>query len=106
MLVVHNTSGSDSWVMLNSMDREMIDSKKIITARGLISLTFRCGVKVVISVEVPQSVKFTCTRSHISGPLDSIGSECGLQPELLKAELSHSKITKYIYNELRHIWGP
>ena len=33
------------------------------TARGLISLSFRCGVKLVNTVEVPQYLKFTCSKS-------------------------------------------
>ena len=29
-----------------------------------------------------------------------------MQPELLKGEISHSEITKYIYDKLKHIWKP
>ena len=60
--------------------------------------------KIVNTVEVPRYVDFTFTRSHESGSLDKIGRECGLELELLKGEISHSEITKYNYNELRHIW--
>ena len=69
LLVAHNSSGFDSWVVLNSLIKEITDLKIIKTARGLISLSFRCGVKIVNTVEVPQYVKFTCSKSHIKGSL-------------------------------------
>ena len=42
-LVAHNSAGFDSWVALNSLGKEIIEIKLIKTARGLISLSFRCG---------------------------------------------------------------
>ena len=48
LLVAHNSSGFDSWVALNSLIKDITDLKIIKTARGLISLSFRCGFKVVI----------------------------------------------------------
>ena len=60
LLVAYNSSGFDSWVVLNSLIKEITDLKIIKTARGLISLSFRCGVKIVNTVEVPRYVKFTC----------------------------------------------
>ena len=106
LLVAHNSSGFDSWVVLNSLIKEITDLKIIKTARGLISLSFRCGVKIVNTCEVPQYVKFTCSKSHIKGSLEKIGREYGLQPELLKGEIEHSIINKNIFAELRHIWEP
>ena len=106
LLVAHNGSGFDSWVVLNSLIKDITDLKIIKTARGLISLSFRCGVKIVNTVEVPQYVKFTCSKSHIKGSLEKIGREYNLQPELLKAEIEHSVINKNNFVELRHIWEP
>ena len=106
LLVAHSGSGFDSWVVLNSLTRNITDLKIIKTARGLISLSFRCGVKIVNTVEVPQYVKFTCSKSHIKGSLNKIGKEYGLQPELLKGEIEHSVINKNNFVELRHIWEP
>ena len=106
LLVAHNSSGFDSWVVLNSLIKDITDLKIIKTARGLISLSFRCGVKIVNTCEVPQYVKFTCTKSHIKGSLEKIGKEYGLQPELLKGEMDHSLINKNNFAELRHIWQP
>ena len=83
LLVAHNISGFDSWVVLNSLVKDITELKIIKTARGLISLSFRCGVKIVNTSEVPQYVKFTCSKSHIKGSLEKIGIEYGLQPELL-----------------------
>ena len=106
LLVAYNSSGFDSWVVLNSLVKDITDLKIIKTARGLISLSFRCGVKIVNTVEVPQYVKFTCSKSHIKGSLEKIGREYNLQPELLKGEMNHSVINKNNFVELRHIWEP
>ena len=106
LLVAHNSSGFDSWVVLNSLVKEITDLKIIKTARGLISLSFRCGVKIVNTCEVPQYVKFTCSKSHIKGSLNKVGKEYGLQPELLKGEIEHSIINKNKFVEVRHIWEP
>ena len=106
LLVAHNSSRFDSWVVLNSLVKEITNLKIMKTARGLISLSFRCGIKIVNTCEVPQYVKFTCSKSHIKGPLNKIGKEYGLQPELLKGEIEHSVINKNKFVELRHIWEP
>ena len=45
------------------------------TAKGLISLSVRCGVKMFNTVEVPQYVTFTCTESLIKGSLEKIVRE-------------------------------
>ena len=47
LLVAHNSSGFDSWILLNSLVEGITDLKIIKTARGLISLSFRCGIKIV-----------------------------------------------------------
>ena len=106
LLVAHNSSGLDSWIVLNSLIKEITELKTIKTARGLFSLSFRCGVKIINTVEVPQYVKFTCSKSHIKGSVEKIGKEYGLQPELLKGEIEHSIINKKFFAELRHIWEP
>ena len=106
LLVAHNSSGFDSWVVLNSLIKDITELKIIKTARGLISLSFRCGVKIVNTCEVPQYVKFTCSKSHIKGSLEKIGREYNLQPELLKGEIEHSVINKNNFVELSHIWEP
>ena len=41
-LVAHNSSGFDSWIVLNSLIKDITDLKTIKTAGGLISLSFRC----------------------------------------------------------------
>ena len=103
MLVAHNFSGLDSWVVLNSLVKGITELKIIEAARGLISLSFRCGVKIVNKVEVPQYVKFTCMKPQIKGALEKIGREYGLQPDLLKGEIEHSVINKSNVADLGHI---
>ena len=66
LLVAHNSSGSDSWVVLNSSDKEITQLNIRKTARGLISLSLRCGVKIVKTFEVPPYVKFTCSKTHMN----------------------------------------
>ena len=106
MLLAHNASGFHSSVVLVSLDKETIDLELIRTARGLIPLSFRCATDIVKTVEVPQYVKFTCTRSPIFVCIDKIRRENGLQRELPIGEINHSDINKYNYIELKHIWEP
>ena len=105
-LVAHNSSGVDSWVVLNSLVKEITELKIIKTALGMISLSFRCVVKIVNTVEVPQYVNITFTKYHIKGSLGKIGSELRLQPELHKGEIEHSVINKSNFADLRHTWEP
>ena len=86
--------------------KEITELKIIKTARGLISLSFRCGVKIVNTVEVPQYVKFACTKSRIEGTLEKIGRKYGLQSDHLKREIEQSFIIKSNFADLRHIWKP
>ena len=92
--VAHNASGFDSCVVLNSLIQEIADIRVLKTARGLISVSFRCVFEMVNTVEVPQYVKLTCTKPHIKGSLVKIGREFGLKPELLRREIEHSVIKK------------
>ena len=80
--------------------------KTIKTARGLITLSFRCGFKIINTVQVPQYVKFTCSKSHIKGSLEKTGREYNLQPELLKGKIKHSVFHKNNFAELKHNWEP
>ena len=84
LLVAQNSSGFDSWVVLIFLVKVIAELKNIKTARGLISLSFQCGLKIVNTVEVPQYVKFTCSKSHIKTSLEKNGREYGLQTDLLQ----------------------
>ena len=75
LLVAHNSSGFDGWVEVNSLVEDMTELKIIRTAGGLNFLSFRCGVKIVNTVEVPLYVKFTCSKSHIKRSLEKTGRE-------------------------------
>ena len=59
---------------------------------------------VFVTVQVPQYVKFTCSKSHEKGSLEKVGKEYGLQPELLKGEIEHSVNKESNFAEIRHIW--
>ena len=95
-MVAHNASGFVSWVVLNSLVREITGLKIRKTARVLISISFRYGFKTNNTVEVTQYVKFTCTKIHNKGSLEKMVREYGVQPELLKGEIEHSVFIKCI----------
>ena len=65
LLVAHKSTSIDSWVVLNSLVEEITELKFLKPAKALISSSFRCGVKIIYMVEVPQCVKFTCKKSHM-----------------------------------------
>ena len=91
---------------VTSLERKIEDLKIIKTARGLSSFSFRYGVKIVKTVQISQCGKFTRTLSILSGCLDKIGREYGLQPEIFKGLINHSEITKYNCKVLRHNGKP
>ena len=105
-MVAHNSSGFDSRVVLIFLVKEITELEILKSARGMISLSFRCGVKIVNTCEVPQYGKFTCTPSQIKASLEKIGREHGLQPELIKQEIEHSVTSKSNSADLRHILEP
>ena len=96
LLVAHNSSGFDSWVVLNSLVKDITDFKKMKTAREIFSLSFRCGAEMINTCEVPQYVKFTCTKIHLKGSVEKLVKKYGLPPELLQGEIEHSVIKKVI----------
>ena len=106
LLVARDSGEFDSWVVANSLVKEITDLKIVKTAKGLISLSFCCGVKIVNTCEVRQNVKFTCTEYHIKGSMEKIGGGYGLQPELLKGKIEHSVINKNSFADLRLTWEP
>ena len=103
LLIAYNASCFDSWVELNSLVKRITDLKVIKTARGLISLSFHLCGKLVKIVQVPQNVKFTCSKSHITSSLEKTGREYGLQTEIFKEEIEHSTNNKSNSADLRHL---
>ena len=73
LLFAHNSAGFDSRVVLNSLVKEVTELKLIKNARGLISLSIRCGVKTV------QLKCLNTENSHIlnlmKGSLEKIARE-------------------------------
>ena len=106
LLVGLIAGGFDIWVVLNSLVKEILDLIFMKTARGLISLSIRCGVKLVDMAEVLQYAEFTCTSFSKERFCRKIGGECGLQPENLEVENEHPDINKSNYGNLTHIWEP
>ena len=79
-----------------------LSSKIVKTSRGIIELQKNAG-KIN---QTPQYIKLVCSKSHISGSLSKIGREYGVQPDLLKSEMTHGVVTMKNYKELEHIWVP
>ena len=92
-LIAHNASGFDNINVLNSLPKTYFP-KIIHTSRGILKVSFRVGVIYDnINKEIPQYMKFVCSKVHISGSLRKIQKDYGIQPQLLKTEMEHSDIT-------------
>ena len=96
LLLAHNASGFESWVVLNSLDKEK-NLKIIKTARGLISLSFRCGVQIINTVEVPEYEKYTGPKSHIKGYLEKSAGNTDFKPNSSKGTLNTRLLLKVIF---------
>ena len=90
LLLANNSSGFDSWVLLNSSVKELKYQKNFKTARGKISLPFRSGVKIVNTCEVPQHNKFIYTKSHIKVSLEKI---CTVENTVFNLNFLMGKLT-------------
>ena len=96
LFVAHNSSGFDSCVVLNSLVKEIREKKLIKTARGFISLSFRCGVKIVNRCEVPQYIKSTCSKSHVKGSLEKSVKNIVFNLNFSKEELNTLLLIKVV----------
>ena len=108
LVPAHNSGGFDSCVGLNSLVKQITDLKIIKTARGVISLSIRCGVQIVNTVEVPQYVKFTCTKAHIKGSSKNSVENTVFNLNFLKGKLNTRVLVliKVVFADLRHFWEP
>ena len=102
-LSAHNSSGFDSFIVLNNLDNKNIPSLKIVkTDWGLKELSFRSentGTK-------PHFIKTTCSNTHISGSLVEIWREYNVQLHLLRSVMSHATINEYNNNDFKLTWVP
>ena len=105
-LIAHNASGFDNVIVLNSLPKTYFP-KIIHTSRGILKLSFRVGtIYDNNNKEIPQYMKFVCSKVHISGSLRKIQKDYGIQPQLLKTEMEHSDITLSNYTEKERFWKP
>ena len=100
-LIGHNASGFDNAIVLNSLPKEYTDKnmKIIKTSRGFLKLSFRVGTVYEDDKEIPQYMKFVCSKVHISGSLKKIQKEYNIQPQLIKGEIDHNLITLSNYKK-------
>ena len=73
-LIGHNASGFDNAIVLNSLLKEYTNknTKIIKTSRGFLKLSFRVGSFYEDGKELPQYMKFVCSKVHIPGSLKKI----------------------------------
>ena len=107
-LIGHNASGFDIAIVLNSLPKEYTDKNMKIkkTSRGFLKLGFRVGSVYENDKEIPQYMKFVCSKVHISGSLNKIQKEYNIQPQLIKGEIDHNLITLSNYKEHEQLWKP
>ena len=107
-LIGHNASGFDNAFVLNSLPKEYTDKnmKIIKTSRGFLKLSFRVGTVYENDKEIPQYMKFVCSKVHISGSLKQIQKEYNIQRQLIKGEIDHNLITLSNYKEHEKLWKP
>ena len=107
-LIGHNASGFDNVIVLNSLLKEYTNknTKIIKTSRGFLKLSFRVGSVYEDGKEIPQYMKFVCSKVHIPGSLKKIQKEYNIQPQLIKGEIDHNLITLSNYKEHENIWKP
>ena len=76
-LIGHNASGFDNAIVLNSLLKEYTNknTKIIKTSRGFLKLSFRVGSVYEDGKEIPQYMKFVCSKVHIPGSLKKIQKE-------------------------------
>ena len=105
-LIAHNASGFDNVIVLNSLPKTYFP-KILHTSRGILKLSFGVGsIHDNNNKEIPQYMKFVCSKVHISGSLRKIQKDYGIQPQLLQTEMEHSDITLSNYIEKERFWKP
>ena len=76
------------------------------TSRGFLNLNFRVGTVCEDDKEIPQYMKFVCSKVHISGSSMKIQKEYNIKQQLIKGEIDHNLITLSNYKELEKIMRP
>ena len=107
-LIGHNASGFDNAVVLNSLPKEYTNKNMEIikTSPRFLKLSFRVGTVYDDDREIPQYMKFVCSKVVIPGSLKKIQKEYNIQPQLIEGEIDHNLITLSIYMQLEKICKP
>ena len=71
-MVGHNASGFDNYIVLKSLPRSYKRLKVVKTPRGLIKLSFEAGSVIEVDREVPEYMKFVCSKGHLLDSFKSI----------------------------------
>ena len=107
-LIGHNASGFDNAIVLNSLSKEYTNKNTNIIriSRGFLNISFRVGTVYEDDREIPQYMKFVCSKVHISASLRKIQKEYNIQQQLIKSEIDHNLITLSNYKEHEGLWKP
>ena len=105
-MVVDNASGFDIYLVLNSLPQQDTHLKIIKTSRVLVKLSFKVRSVIEDGKEIPDYIKFVCSKCHISGLLKSIQKEYNIQPVLMKGEINHDLINISKYKDYENLWRP
>ena len=70
-LIGHNASGFDNVIVMNSLPKDYNNKymKPIRTSRGFLKINLRVGSVYEDDKEIPNCMKFVCSKVHISGSL-------------------------------------
>ena len=105
-LIGHNASGFDNAIALNSLPNTFFP-QVVHTSRGFLKVSFKVGsVYDDDNREIPQYMKYVCSKVHLSGSLKKIQKENEIQPQLLKSEIEQNDVSLSNYKEKEQLWKP
>ena len=107
LMIAHNGSGFDTWVILNNLrcDKHIVGDI-IKNGKGIIELKVFDGLIYKNNKQIPQYLHFRCGMTHLNYSLKKLGNTFKLPKELLKTEIDHNDIDVNIYKDKKDIWLP
>ena len=101
-----NGSGSDTWIVSNSLSCDKIIVNIIKNGKGNIELKVFNGFIEKNRKEIPQYLHFRYSMTHLVYSLKKLGETFKLQKELLKTEMNHDEVDGINYEDEINEWLP
>ena len=100
----HNSSGFDTWIVLNNLpcDKHIVNIIK--NGKGIIELKVFNGLIRKNNKQIPQYLHFRCGMTHLNFSSEKIGKTFKLPKELLKTEMNHDDVDGNNYKDKKDIW--